>query len=36
MTQPEELAGTVAWLLSDDARNLTGQTIDHNGGAWTG
>ena len=35
MTQPDELAGTVAWLLSDDASNLTGQTIDHNGGAWT-
>jgi ketoreductase len=36
MTQPEEIAGTVAWLLSDDARGVTGQTIDHNGGAWTG
>lgn len=36
MTQADELAGTIVWLLSDDARNLTGQTIDHNGGAWTG
>jgi len=36
MGQPEEIAGTVAWLLSDDARGVTGQTIDHNGGAWTG
>jgi ketoreductase len=36
MSQPEEIAGTIAWLLSDDSRNLTGQAIDHNGGAWTG
>ncbi len=36
MAQPEEIAGTVAWLLSDDARWLTGQAIDHNGGAWMG
>ncbi len=36
MTQPEEIAGTVAWLLSADARGVTGQAIDHNGGAWMG
>jgi ketoreductase len=36
MTRPEEIAGTVAWLLSDDSRGVTGQAIDHNGGAWTG
>ena len=35
MTQPEEIASTVLWLLAD-ARNLTGQAIDHNGGAWVG
>ena len=36
MGQPEEIAGTVAWLLSPDARGVTGQAIDQNGGAWTG
>jgi NAD(P)-dependent dehydrogenase (short-subunit alcohol dehydrogenase family) len=36
MAQPEEIAGTVAWLLSPDARGVTGQAIDHNGGAWMG
>ena len=36
MGQPEDIAGTVAWLLSDDARGVTGQTIDQNGGAWVG
>jgi NAD(P)-dependent dehydrogenase (short-subunit alcohol dehydrogenase family) len=36
MGQPEEIAGTVAWLLSDDARGVTGQAIDQNGGAWVG
>jgi NAD(P)-dependent dehydrogenase (short-subunit alcohol dehydrogenase family) len=36
MSEPEEIAGTVAWLLSDDARMVTGQAIDHNGGAWMG
>jgi NAD(P)-dependent dehydrogenase (short-subunit alcohol dehydrogenase family) len=36
MLQPEDVAGTVAWLLSPDARGVTGQTIDQNGGAWTG
>jgi NAD(P)-dependent dehydrogenase (short-subunit alcohol dehydrogenase family) len=36
MGQPEDVAGTVAWLLSDDARGVTGQAIDQNGGAWMG
>jgi len=36
MGQPEDIAGTVAWLLSPDARGITGQAIDQNGGAWTG
>ena len=36
MSAPEDIAGTVAWLLSPDARGVTGQAIDQNGGAWTG
>ncbi len=36
MAKPEEIAGTVAWLVSPDARGVTGQAIDHNGGAWMG
>ncbi|HKY24260.1 MAG TPA: SDR family oxidoreductase, partial [Gaiella sp.] len=36
MGKPEEIAGTVAWLLSPDARGITGQAIDQNGGAWMG
>ena len=36
MFQPEEVAGTVAWLLSPDARSVTGQAIDQNNGAWMG
>lgn len=36
MSQPEDVAGTVAWLLSPDACGVTGQAIDQNGGAWTG
>jgi NAD(P)-dependent dehydrogenase (short-subunit alcohol dehydrogenase family) len=36
MSQPDDIAGTVAWLLSPDARGVTGQAIDQNGGAWTG
>jgi NAD(P)-dependent dehydrogenase (short-subunit alcohol dehydrogenase family) len=36
MSQPEDVAGTVAWLLSADARGVTGQAIDQNGGAWMG
>jgi NAD(P)-dependent dehydrogenase (short-subunit alcohol dehydrogenase family) len=34
MSEPEEIAGTVAWLLSPDATGVTGQAIDHNNGAW--
>jgi len=34
MSEPEEIAGTVAWLLSDDAVGVTGQAIDHNNGAF--
>jgi NAD(P)-dependent dehydrogenase (short-subunit alcohol dehydrogenase family) len=36
MGQPEEIAGTVAYLLSPAAGGVTGQAIDQNGGAWTG
>jgi NAD(P)-dependent dehydrogenase (short-subunit alcohol dehydrogenase family) len=36
MSRPEEIAGTVAWLLSADALGVTGQAIDHNNGAWMG
>ena len=36
MSEPEEIAGTVAWLLSTEARMVTGQAVDHNGGAWMG
>lgn len=35
MGQPEDIAATVAWLLTE-ARGLTGQALDQNGGAWTG
>jgi NAD(P)-dependent dehydrogenase (short-subunit alcohol dehydrogenase family) len=33
MSRPEDVAGTVAWLLGPDSRGVTGQTIDQNGGA---
>jgi NAD(P)-dependent dehydrogenase (short-subunit alcohol dehydrogenase family) len=36
MGRPEDIAGTVRWLLSPDAEGVTGQAIDQNGGAWTG
>ena len=36
MSEPEEIAATVAWLLSPEAKLVTGQAIDHNGGAWLG
>ena len=34
MSRPEDVAGTVAWLLGPDSRGVTGQTIDQNGGAF--
>jgi NAD(P)-dependent dehydrogenase (short-subunit alcohol dehydrogenase family) len=34
MSEPEDVAGTVAWLLSPDSRGVTGQAIDQNGGAF--
>jgi len=34
MSRPEEIAGTVSWLLSPDATGVTGQAIDHNNGAF--
>lgn len=34
MSQPADIAGVVAWLLSPDARGVTGQAIDINGGAF--
>jgi 3-oxoacyl-[acyl-carrier protein] reductase len=34
MSQPADIAGTVAWLLSPDSRGVTGQAIDQNGGAF--
>jgi NAD(P)-dependent dehydrogenase (short-subunit alcohol dehydrogenase family) len=29
-----DIAGMVAWLVSDDARGVTGQALDMNGGAF--
>ena len=34
MSEPDEIAATVAWLASDDALGVTGQAIDHNNGAF--
>jgi len=34
MSEPAEIAGTVAWLLSDDSVGVTGQAIDQNNGAF--
>jgi NAD(P)-dependent dehydrogenase (short-subunit alcohol dehydrogenase family) len=34
MSEPREIAATVAWLLSPDAIGVTGQAIDHNNGAF--
>lgn len=36
MSRPEEVAGLVAWLVSEDAAGVTGQAIDINNGAWMG
>lgn len=34
MSAPEDVAGLVAWLASSDARGVTGQALDINGGAF--
>ena len=34
MSEPEDVAGLVAWLISDEARGVTGQGLDMNGGAF--
>jgi len=34
MGRPEDVAGTVAWLLGPDSRGVTGQAVDQNGGAF--
>lgn len=34
MSRPEDIAGLVAWLVSEDSRGITGQGIDMNGGAF--
>jgi NAD(P)-dependent dehydrogenase (short-subunit alcohol dehydrogenase family) len=36
MSAPEDIAGLVAWLVSADARGVTGQGLDINNGAWMG
>jgi len=34
MSEPADVAGLVAWLISKDARGVTGQALDMNGGAF--
>ncbi len=34
MSEPEDVAGLVAWLCSADSRGVTGQGLDMNGGAF--
>ncbi len=34
MSEPEHIAGLVAWLVSEDACGVTGQGLDMNNGAW--
>lgn len=34
MSEPEDVAGVVSWLVSEDARGVTGQGVDVNGGAF--
>jgi NAD(P)-dependent dehydrogenase (short-subunit alcohol dehydrogenase family) len=34
MSEPEDVAGLVAWLVSNDARGVTGQALDINNGAF--
>ncbi len=34
MSEPEEVANFVAWLMSDEQRGITGQGLDINNGSW--
>ena len=34
ISEPDEIAGLVAFLLSPDARSITGATLDQNAGSW--
>jgi len=34
MSEPKDVAGFVSWLVSKDARGVTGQALDMNGGAF--
>ena len=34
MSKPKDIAGMVGWLISEDARGVTGQSLDINGGSW--
>ena len=34
MSEPKDIAGFVSWLISADARGVTGQALDMNGGAF--
>ncbi|MDG2425770.1 MAG: SDR family NAD(P)-dependent oxidoreductase [Flavobacteriales bacterium] len=36
MSSPEEIAETVAWLMSGAQRSITGQALDINNGSWMG
>jgi ketoreductase len=36
ISEPEEIAGLVAFLLSPAAASFTGQALDPNNGAWMG
>ena len=36
MSRPSDVAGLVAWLVSEDSRGVTGQGLDINGGSWMG
>jgi NAD(P)-dependent dehydrogenase (short-subunit alcohol dehydrogenase family) len=36
ISEPEEIAGLVAFLLSPAAAGFTGQAFDPNNGAWMG
>jgi len=36
MSEPEDVANLVGWLVSAECRGVTGQTLDINNGAWMG